>query len=199
VTGGADRHWSLTSQAFEKLLATLDADRELAGAKYENIRHKLLKFFQWRGCQSAAEYADRTIDRVARRLEEGEQLRAHDPYRYFHGVALNVWREHAREPEAVPLVEQAIQPMVKAENEAERLENERRLECLEECLRRLPPESRQLLAGYHHGVRRAKIRARENLAAALQIPLNALRIRVHRLRASVAECVRSCIGRGIAE
>src|SRR5712692_1447912 len=94
------RDWVLTPEAFEKLLACLDPDRERAGAKYEEIRHKLLKLFQWRGCTAAEDYADRTIDRVARRTLESREPRLEDPYRYFHGVALNVLREYWREPQA---------------------------------------------------------------------------------------------------
>src|SRR4029453_5040025 len=92
------KEWVLTEDAFEKLLAQLDADRERAGEKYERIRHKLIKFFEWRGGASPEEYADRSIDRVARRVYEGAELRVSDPYLYFHGVALKVLKEHWREP-----------------------------------------------------------------------------------------------------
>ena len=39
--------WVLTQAAFDGLLAMLDSDRDKAGEKYEFIRLKLLKYFQW--------------------------------------------------------------------------------------------------------------------------------------------------------
>ncbi len=57
----------------------------------------------------------------------------------------------------------------------------------------LPPESRRLVALYHQGFRRAKIDARKQLAEELQIPLNALRIRMYRVRAGLAKSVSSCV------
>ena len=43
------KDWILTKEAFERLLALLDVDRELAGQKYENVRRKLIEFFEARG------------------------------------------------------------------------------------------------------------------------------------------------------
>src|SRR5262249_3786218 len=123
-----------------------------------------------------------------------EELRTHDPYLYFHGVALNVWREEQRQPGTLPL-EEAVAELAADGPNADHLRNEHWLQCLEGCLERLPPASRQGLDSYHRGVRRAKIRAREQLAAMLRIPLNALRIRVYRLRSGLRECVMACIER----
>jgi hypothetical protein len=69
------KDWVVTQSAFDRMLAELDPDRERAGEKYEQIRQKLMKFFQWRGCSSSAaeEHTDRTIDRVARKVEEGAE------------------------------------------------------------------------------------------------------------------------------
>ena len=199
--------WALTQDALDKLLARLDPDRERAGEKYEKIRRKLMTFFQWRGCGVPEEYADATIDRVAKRIEQGRELHARDPYLYFHGVAINVlregWRDPAREPEALERLPPSRSPWVdpgkNREREAEQRETERRLECLNECLRSLTPESRLLIARYHQRERRAKIDGRKELAETLQIPLNALRIRVCRIRAGLEACVDSCLRRSPPE
>jgi hypothetical protein len=91
------KNWTITPEAFEKLLVWLDAeDREAAGLKYEKIRLKLLKLFKWRNCQPEEYYADETIDRVTRRVAEGAPVEVRDPYLYFHGIALNVIREFWR-------------------------------------------------------------------------------------------------------
>ena len=62
------KDWILTPEAFARLLAALDPDRERAGLRYENIRRKLIEFFEARGSNSPADNADETINRVARRL-----------------------------------------------------------------------------------------------------------------------------------
>ena len=71
-------------------------------------------------------------------------------------------------------------------------QTERRLGCLEMCLDQLPSRQRELLLDYHGGDRH--IERRRALAASLSIPLNALRIRVHRIRTAVEHCVSGCAG-----
>lgn len=197
------KEWVLTQEAFDRLLAELDADRERAGVKYEEIRQRLRKFFEWRGCAQPEEYADRTIDRVTRRIAEGVELRVKDPYLYFHGVALNVLREHWKEPtrehgsfEDLPPSHNPAQDPIKLMEQAwEREEKEKRLECLDRCLRRLPAESLALITEYHQSEKRGKIEGRKTLAARLKIPLNALRIRAYRIRGELEKCVRECARR----
>jgi DNA-directed RNA polymerase specialized sigma24 family protein len=197
------KEWVLTREAFDRLLAQLDPDRERAGEKYEEIRRKLMKFFQWRGCARPEEYTDRTIDRVMRRITEGVELRVKDPYLYFHGVALNVLREHWKEPEREQASLEEIQPshspahhpIELAEQELERLEKEKWLECLNQCLQHLPPESLSLITEYHQSEKRGKIEGRKTLAERLKIPLNALRIRAYRIRGELEKCVNKCAKR----
>lgn len=81
------KEWVLTREAFDKLLACLDRDRERAAEKYEEIRNALITFFEHRGCLSPQEYADETINRVARRLSEGKEIYANNAASYFYGVA----------------------------------------------------------------------------------------------------------------
>jgi DNA-directed RNA polymerase specialized sigma24 family protein len=189
--GRAGRH-GLGGSGFERLLALLDADRERAGERYEVIRRKLTKFFEWRGCLRPDELADETIDRVARRLADGELILADDPAGYFHGVAQNVlretWARARREPE--PLADAPEVPEDRAPGAGEALA-ERRLACLDRCLQRLAPESRRLVLAYY-GEGHA-IRNRRALAAELGIAPNALRIRMHRLRARLEACVQACL------
>jgi hypothetical protein len=46
---------------------------------------------------------------------------------------------------------------------------------------------------YYQAERRAKIELRQQLAEKLDIPLNALRIRAHRIRATLEKCVTKCV------
>jgi hypothetical protein len=74
------------------------------------------------------------------------------------------------------------------------------LECLEECLRHLPGESRWLLEKYYACGDGDRIASRRALARELGVAANALRNRVLRLREKLesrtAECFhRKCDGR----
>src|SRR5260370_8775058 len=57
------RKGDLTTASFESLLQRLDPDRERAGGKYENIRRKLIKFFQWNDCFAEEDLADEPLGR----------------------------------------------------------------------------------------------------------------------------------------
>ncbi len=59
----------------------------------------------------------------------------------------------------------------------------------------LPAENRELIIEYYQEEKRAKIDRRKNLAERLGVPLNALRIRAHRIRAKLEECVHECVER----
>src|SRR4029077_6977680 len=71
--------------AFERFLAALAADRDAAADRYEQIRSKLLRFFEWRGGRFPEEHADETMTRVMRKLDEGEKIV--DAATYCYGVA----------------------------------------------------------------------------------------------------------------
>lgn len=194
----------MTPEAFDLMLAQLDADRESAGEKYELIRQKLTKFFQWRGCPAPEDYTDRTIDRVARRLLEGAEITASDPYLFFHGTAINVLREHWKAVEKVNVESLDALPPAKTPAEdtleiqtrrAERIEHELKLECLQDCVQTLPREQLEQIQEYHQSDGGAKIAQRKALAAQLDIPLNALRIRMYRLRQELETCILDCTSR----
>jgi len=194
--------WSLSEQSFHSLLDFLDADRSRAALEYEKVREKLSRLFEWRGCIPGDEYADETIDRVCRKIEEGVERRPDNPYLYFHGVALNLIREHWRKPpreQPLETLPPALAPAVDP-HDAQRQasiagEHERRLACLHECLDRLPPASREMLTTYHLGGPGIHIGTRRGLAEVLNIPGGALRLRVFRIRRQMEKCLNQCIGR----
>ena len=201
-TPGSKRDWSMTQASFDLLLAQLDRDRESAGEKYQNVRNKLMNFFRWRGCAMPEDYADRTIDVVARRIGEGAEITARDPYLYFHGVAVNVLREHWKKAERqnTGSLEQlpsrqtpSEDPHEKREQETEALHNEVRLGCLDGCVNALPKLHLDLITQYHQGQGGDRIARRNALATSLGIPLNALRIRAYRLRGDLEKCVVNCV------
>ena len=186
----ADRT-ELDGEAFGRLLTVLDANWDEAGEKYLLLRQKLKMFFECRGCQAAGELADETINRVALRVKRGEEIHSGEPLPYFYGVARNVLREYSGCCErfflpledTYPVLMRTDDPLRLAEQEHRRLEQDRMLESLEECLRELPPETRHLLLEYHRCERGCdRIRCRRELAERMGISVNALKIRVHRIR-----------------
>ena len=189
--------WVLSADALQGLLAWFDDDPHRAGELYREVHAKLVRFFQWRGCLSPEDNADRAFDRVARRLAEGHDLPATGPQAYLYGVALNIWREHQREPGQTSLDENsvslAVNPEEQLEQEAERLQKERRIGCLERCVRKLPLETRRLVIDYHCSD--SKKSARKELASTLGIGLELLRTRIYRLRLGLESCVRGCLTR----
>jgi RNA polymerase sigma factor (sigma-70 family) len=196
--------WVITREAFDRMLAALHPDTELAGEQYEKIRRKLMKLFEWRGCSHAEECVDETFNRVARNIAEGASIRADDPYSYFHGVALNVLREYWRSveqtvkrlEEAAQVQDLSVDPEALLLRETEQREKERLLECLNRCLQKLSPDSLHLITRYHQGEDVPNKARRKELAQSLGIPLNALRIRAYRIRAAIEECVEKCLERG---
>jgi DNA-directed RNA polymerase specialized sigma24 family protein len=182
--------WVLTSQALDKLLDHFSAKREEAGRQYEMMRVKLVRYFEWRSCPLSEDLADETINRVARRIDEGENV--FNLHGYFSTVARLVFMESLRERErtSVPLDEI---PEMPAEQPFEDDQRDARLRCLDHCLNKLPVESQTLILKYHHDEKRAKIDRRRQLAEGLGIPLNALRIRAHRIRTALEKCVRDCL------
>lgn len=175
----------LTAEGFEALLAMLHPDRETAGERYEDIRRRLVRLFEWRGCARSEELADETFNRVARKSAEGLTLQRSDPYAYFCGVAHHVFQEvvrrEARESKALESGDWTSSDPADDQPDY-------RLGHLRSCLQTLASDQRRLLLRYHQEDQR--IRSRKDLCDELGIPMNALRIRVHRLRRRVEACVR---------
>ena len=201
----SQRDWILNQPALDGLLGCLDADREKAGEKYEKIRQKLMKLFKWRACPNPEDYTDRTIDLVAKKIQEGAELRVPDPYNYFHGVALNLLREYWKAAHRTPQTLEELNPsdrpshdpVAALEAESNRQIKEQSLICLDECLRNLTAQARDILTRYHLGSGRIRIERRLQLSESLEISLSVLRIRVCRIRAGMEKCVNDCLSKRV--
>jgi RNA polymerase sigma factor (sigma-70 family) len=190
---------SLTSASFDSLLAQLGPDRESAARAYLDLRRALFVFFATRGAANPDEMTDETINRVARRLSEGERIMTETPSNYFYGVARNVWRESlAKVNVLIPLSDEdhvespQATPYELLLNASEQIETAIRHECLEKCLGRLDPEDRELIVSYYQFSGGEKIENRKKLATSLGLSSNTLRQKVARLRGRLAECVTIC-------
>ena len=185
------QRWTLNRDAFDKLLVAFDADRETAGQKYLEIRNNLTRFFEWRGCSFPEDHADETINRMAKRVFEGEEILNHSGYAM--GVARLLFLEinKGRQREQLALAEIAAAPDVYAPED----DDESRLTCLRSCLQTLSPDNRDLILQYYQGEKGEKIGNRKKLLERLGIPVNTLRMRALRLRERLQSCVEECVGK----
>src|SRR5262249_43820043 len=135
------RKWTLTQDAFDRLLATLGEDRERAGEVYVEIRANLVRVFEWRGCPFPEDHADETFNRVAKRAAGEEQIL--NPMSYCLGVArmllLEINRDRVKEAQA--MTEMAASSPASHESS----ESEAPLDCLRQCLEALSPDNRELI------------------------------------------------------
>jgi DNA-directed RNA polymerase specialized sigma24 family protein len=181
--------WKLTAEVFAKLLTNFDPDPEKAGIKYEALRRKLVKFFDWRGAYFPEECADESFDRIARKIEHGEVIS--EIVTYAHGVARLVLLEELKSSNHQRVDFETLPPI--AVNPIEFPEANPQSDCFDHCLQELSLANKQLILDYYQHDRREKIDLRMALAANYGIPMNALRSRVQRLRNKLEECVKKCL------
>jgi len=186
----------LTSDSFAKLLISLDTDREVAGAKYEDLRRALIRFFEWRGAPFPDDHADEAFDRIARRLDEGVEIR--NISSYCHEVARIVFLETLKRQDNRQVAFDDLNQKVLISDSGEESETEIRLNCLDECLSRLPAENRELIMEYYQDEKRGRIDRRKALARRLGIQRDALANRAQRLREKLENCVLDCFRRKTA-
>jgi DNA-directed RNA polymerase specialized sigma24 family protein len=176
-------------EVFDRFLLRLDPDRDRAAEQYENMRRKLVKYFQWRDCGFPEDHADEVLKRMIGKIAQGEDIQ--NPFSYCYGVArmvlLEIRKDRAREQTAVRELGQSQPPSEHERNRG------LAVECLNRCLQTLSPENTHLILKYYEDKRGAKSENRKQLARDLSIPLNALRIRAHRLRETLEECVQKCL------
>jgi DNA-directed RNA polymerase specialized sigma24 family protein len=183
--------WVLTQELFDPLLDWLDPDRERAGHKYETIRLKLIKIFTSRGCAEAEELADETINRVASKLSEIIDNWEGDPALYFFKVAQYIFAERRTKDSRQEMLnpDRLVMPTVREENE-----DNPEYECLLQCLEVLRMSERALVVAYYEQQGRAKIEQHQQMATAMGIAINALRIRACRIKRTLRNCVQECVG-----
>ena len=179
---------TLTQERFDDLLKWLNSDRDRAGEIYEEIRTSLIKGFAAHGCTVADELADETINRVALKLPEfvGDYVGA--PVRYFRRVAHYVHLEYLKRQR--PMVD-LPEDMKTRDDTPDDVEQE--YGCLEQCMDQLRPSSRELVIQYYQGEKGLKIELRKQMAIHLKTELPQLRLKAHRIRMTLKECITDCL------
>jgi DNA-directed RNA polymerase specialized sigma24 family protein len=182
----------LTQETFDDLLAWLDSNREVAGGMYEEIRTSLVKIFAWRKCGDAEGLADETINIVAHKVAHLKDTYEGKPKLYFFGVARKLIKECNRSSTlTIALDEAKSYDGWVADESKEDLEEED--VCLRQCLEQLGPSDRKLVIEYHAKEGQPKIDLRKEMAQHLGIDLNALRVRMYRIRNTLGKCIDRCI------
>jgi len=183
--------WTLTQDAFDKLLIAFGGDRESGSEKYLEIRGNLTRFFEWRGCPFPEDHADETMNRVAKKVDQGEEIL--NPAGYAMGVARLLLLEIVKGRQR----EQSALTEIGRESEAYEAEDdgEGRLTCLKNCLQTLSPDNRDLILQYYQGEKSEKIQNRKKLMERLGVPVNTLRMRALRVRERLQGCVEECMSR----
>jgi DNA-directed RNA polymerase specialized sigma24 family protein len=196
------KSWTLSQSAFHLFLLWLDGGVDSGGEKYLEMRRRLVSYFDRRNCASPDDLADETLNRVARKLEEVGQITDAAPAQYCYVVAKFVLLESFRAPlnrqsniDDLSRAQQArshlsVSPFPATEYQAQ----ERRMACLEKCLGQLPNADQKLIVDYYQGQQSSKIELRNQMAQTLGITINALAIRVCRLRSKLESCVKKCCG-----
>ena len=186
----------MKSDHFEIFLQRLDADRERAGEKYEQLRRRLLKFFEWNSCFPAEDRVDETFDRVAERLTDVQVL---DLVGFAWGVAKHIRQEaNKRSERTVPISDLPRVADIPAAGKnpekaiQEGIEDERRARCLHLSLHRFPTPDREVFLKYHD-VRGERTEYRLRFAHELGVTIGALRVRINRLREKLEKCLCTCM------
>jgi DNA-directed RNA polymerase specialized sigma24 family protein len=184
------KKWTLNKKAFDQLLNCFSSDRDAAAVQYDLGYRKVVRYFEWRGIVRAEACADETMDRVARRITEGKQI--DKLMAYIFGVAHHVFQEVLDEEKRATALEDAPAEYLR-QDPTEPVDPDARLICFDRCLGELGAENQKLVLGYYEGEGREKIDNRLKLARELKIPLNALRIRVHRIKRTLEDCIAECL------
>lgn len=184
-------------ESLESLINLLDANSNgPPGAGYQLVRLKLIKYLEWQKCLEAEALTDVTIDRVAKKVAQGQQI--DNLIGYFYGVARLVLKEWER----LQLKQQRAVAELPRSTEETDDDSEAaipRLECGRKCLKGLPETDRNLIVAYCQPDDRPKKERRQDLATKLGIKRENLRLKVFRIREKLDNCVADCLNKDNGE
>jgi DNA-directed RNA polymerase specialized sigma24 family protein len=194
MRAGLKREWSLHHGAFRRLLDWLDEGADSHGAKYLEMRRRLVAYFGRKSCTAADDLADETLTRVARRLEEEGSI-PDPPARYCYVVAKFVFLESQRRADTaqVALDDRSFGALPEGKD-PDGESKQKLLDRLDGCLAKLDGDHRELILEYYCGEAREKIERRRALADRLGLTMNALSIRACRIRERLEACVKMPVG-----
>lgn len=169
---------------FNALLDFFSPDREEAGIRYEQIRGRLIRYFEFKGCSDAPQLADTTLNRVAAKLHTYDHEKGSTIESFIHGFAWNIvkeaWRGNGREQ---PLNGNEIHTDASGSEPLDLLS-------LRSCLEKLHPDERRLILMYHRVPEgREKAAVRQKLCDELNLTSAAVYTKVSRIKAKLRVCI----------
>lgn len=193
---------NLSPEAFRSLLERLDSDLAVAAERYELLRLKLTKCVSWKGCPEtdAEMLADRTLDRIAVKIEGGEVIENMNAYACE--VLRFVWLEYSRKRKEDTVGDDLPEIAVEADTSFMEDEPDVRLNCLRKCMNEVVPENddRDLIIGYYDADAGKKNKdQRKELAARFGMTMNTLKVKACRLRARLEKCINDCVERAVTK
>ncbi len=178
---------ALSQRALDDLLRLLHPEPSEAAEQYLRLHDKLVSYFEFEHLAHPEDLADEVLDRMARRLSEGEEVVR--PSAYALGIArLLALEARQQEIRSAGMMRELVRI-----SGGSAPADEPALACLDGCLGKLPAESSALIRTYYSGDRSARIENRRRLAIQFGIDAAALRNRALRLRSSLETCIRRCL------
>ncbi len=182
----------------------------LGALEYEQMRRALIIFFAANGCGARADdLPDKVFQVAERKLRDPSFVSDYegDPPPYLWTVARFVLKSERRmqkkeaevREKSARDIRQALIPRRDASETAAVQTKERRARCLDRCMENIAETWRSLILEYYQAEGAEKKRIRQEMAHELGISLNALRVRVFKIRRTLRECMTSCLReRGIS-
>lgn len=172
----------MNQDALQKLFTAL----ERSGLEYPTLHRVITAFFIGRTCGADSEaLADVTLlDRLARRLYEGEEVRNFGSY--AKTIAGLVYKEYVKDREKLRKAARDLMYLRGGIQEFEERFDLRR-KCQEDCIGRLPEPKRQLMVDYY-----VMGKDRGELAEELGCVIDTLRSQIHRIKIRLEKCVEDC-------
>lgn len=190
---------NLNHADYDVLLRRLDPDPRRSAEKYEQLRQRLVKFFEWNNCWSEAQdLAGVTIDIVAKK--PGDFVIDNVPA-YCHRVAsrlvIRFKRRRARVVALgdIPELQGSGQDDGGERSVLEDIDHQEHMDSLKQCLKRLKSADRNLVLEYYSSRESTHITHRQELAKILGISMNNLRVRAQRIRNGLEECLKGRLER----
>jgi DNA-directed RNA polymerase specialized sigma24 family protein len=199
----ANQDWEPTEKAFQQFLHWLDEGTDSDGQRYLEVRRRLELYFDRKNCVEPAELTDETLNRVARKLQENDEISGVGPLQSCYIVAKFVFLEALRTDKRSPFYRPVTgtnpsnlsgQPVTLLEADAASEQKEKTADYLH-CLENLSSADRDLIVEYYRGLQPSKIERRAALAARLGLTANALSIRACRVRQRLEVCILACLKR----
>lgn len=176
---------NLTQVQFDRFFEWLSANRDEAAETYELFRAGLVRFFLFKGCDEAETLADETLNRVALKFDTFSFEETKNRKAFIYGFATKVRLEYLREKERthISLTDFDLPVVNKTDEETEIIK------ALKDCLSNLKTDDKKLVLEYYSKEKAVKIEHRTEIADRLGLNIDAMYMKIYRIRKALRNCV----------